>query len=249
MESPLFQYLLRLGDDSLILGHRLAEWCSRAPMLEEDLALTNMALDHIGRAKSIFEYAAVFEGQGNSADDLAFGRDERHYYNILMTEAPNGDFAVTMTRLFLFSSFDVLRLEELSNSKDETIAGIAQKGVKESRYHCRHAADWLRRLGRGTEESQRRAQEALDSLWTYTAEMFEMDDTEIVLIEEGIGCDLHTLREIWKKDVAEVISGAGLKLPEGGYMHFGGRRGVHTEALGHILAEMNYGYALMKDEV
>ena len=245
MESPLLQYLFRLGDDSLILGHRLSEWCSRAPMLEEDLALANMALDHIGRAKMLLEYAASFEAMGHSADDLAFGRDERHYYNLLITEVPNGDFAVTMVRMFLFSAFDVLRLEELSTSHDEMLAGIAQKGVKESRYHRRHAADWIWRLGKGTDESRRRVQRALHTIWPFTDEMFDMDDTERVLIEEGIGCDLHTLREIWKKDVSEVISNAGLTLPEDGYMHRGGRNGVHTEALGHIISEMNYGYELM----
>ncbi|MCC7246528.1 MAG: phenylacetate-CoA oxygenase subunit PaaC [Saprospiraceae bacterium] len=246
MESPLLQYLFRLGDDSLILGHRLAEWCSRAPTLEEDLALTNMSLDHIGRAKMILEYAASFEALGRDADELAFGRDERHYHNLLITEVPNGDFAVTMVRMFLFSAFDVLRLDELSSSEDETLAGIAQKGVKESRYHRRHAADWIWRLGKGTDESHRRTQQALNSLWGYTAEMFDMDDTERVLLEEGIGCDLHTLREIWKKDVNEVFTNAGLTLPEDGYMHRGGRNCVHTEALGHIIAEMNYGYAMMQ---
>lgn len=245
-ESPLLKYLFRIGDDSLILGHRLAEWCSRAPTLEEDLALTNFALDHTGRAKMVLEYAASFEALGNTADDLAFGRDERHYYNLLMAEAPNGDFAMTMVRLYLFSAFDMLRLEELCSSKDETIAGIAQKGYKESYYHRRHAADWLVRLGNGTEESHRRAQKALDTLWGYVEEMFEMDDTEIDLVEHGIGCDLHTLRKIWDKNVSETLAQANLKSPISCYMFKGGRKGVHTEALGHIIAEMNYGYAMMQ---
>jgi ring-1,2-phenylacetyl-CoA epoxidase subunit PaaC len=239
-QAALFQYCLRLGDDAVILGHRLSEWCSQAPILEEDLALTNFALDYIGRAEDVFEYAASLEGKGRSGDDLVYRRPERQYYNHLITEQPNGDFAQTIARQFLFSSFDCLHLEELTRSQDATLAGIAAKGIKEAKYHLRHATDWVFRLGDGTPESHSRMQAALDKLWMFTGELFEMDDIDLMLLEAGIACDLHTIKPVWQKQVAQVIAGATLQLPADGYMQTGSRQGVHTEYLGHILSEMQY---------
>lgn len=240
MKNPLLQYVLRLGDDAVVLGHRLSEWCSRAPILEEDLALTNIALDYIGRAASLLEYAAECEGQGNSADDLVYRRDERHYYNHLLVELPNGDFAQTMVRQFLFSAYDLLLCTELSGSRNERLAGIFQKAVKEAKYHRNHAANWLIRLGNGTEESHIRTQKAVDWLWPFTGDLFDMGDTDLVLLEEGIACDLHTLKQIWLRDTQQVFIEAGLKVPSDVYMHTGSRHGIHTEYLGHLLAEMQF---------
>jgi ring-1,2-phenylacetyl-CoA epoxidase subunit PaaC len=240
MKSTLSTYTLRIADDSLILGHRLSEWCGHGPILEEDIAMTNIALDLIGQATSLLEYAAATEGKGRTADDLAFLRYERHYTNALLTEQPNGDFAQTMVRQWIFDTFRVLFFDALSRSADETLAAIAVKSLKETKYHYKHSSEWMIRLGDGTEESNQRMQKALNALWRYADELFYMDDTDRELIEAGIAFDLETLRERWMERIDAVLSEATLSLPEGNWKLQGGRQGRHSEHLGYLLTEMQY---------
>lgn len=239
-QDALFQYVVRLGDDALILSHRLSEWCSRAPELEEDLALANIALDLLGQARALYSYAAEIEGKGRSEDDIAFLREEREYRNLLLLEQPNEDFAYAMARQFLFDGMSLPFFEALSASKDETLAGIAQKAVKEVRYHLRHASEWVVRLGDGTDESQQRMQTALDDLWIYTGELFAMDDLDRRMVEAGIGVDLTELKAGWDATVDEVLAEATLNRPADGWMQSGGRMGRHSENMGYILAELQY---------
>ena len=237
--SPdLFHYLLRLGDDRLVLGHRLSEWCGHAPILEEDIALANIALDLIGQATLLLKLAGEVEGKGRDEDALAYFRDAIDYRNILMVELPKGDFAFTIVRQFLFGVAAFHQLEALSRSTHATLAGIAAKALKETRYHVRHSADWVIKLGDGTEESHRRAQTALDDLWRYTGEMFLADEVDSRLRQEGVAPDLTSLEPTWRQQVTDVLSRATLSAPAVGYMQRGGRVGRHTEHLGHMLSEM-----------
>lgn len=236
----LVAYLLRLGDDSLILGHRLSEWCGHGPILEEDIAMTNIALDLIGQTTTILEYAGEAEGKGRSADDLAFLRFDREYKNALLVEQPNGDFALTMMRQFLFDAYRLPLFEALLNSKDERLAGIAEKSLKETKYHLKHSAEWVIRLGDGTEESHERAQNALDELWRYSADLFCSDDVEAALVEQGFVPSSDAIRPLWEKTVNEVLAEATLKIPENNWKFEGGRHGKHSEHLGYILAELQY---------
>ena len=237
-ETPLVLYALRRADDALILGHRLSEWCGHAPMLEEDMALANMGLDLLGQARGLYAYAAKVEGKGNDEDKFAYLRDVRQYRNLLLLEQPNGDFARTMTRQFFYAVFADLYWRTMMNSRDATLAAIAAKSEKESAYHVRHSSEWIVRLGDGTEESHRRAQTAIDDLWAYTGEMFEVDDSERALIETGVAIDPATLRSRWLKTVADVVSEATLVLPKSDWMQQGGRSGRHSEHLGHLLSEL-----------
>ncbi|MDP4219991.1 MAG: 1,2-phenylacetyl-CoA epoxidase subunit PaaC [Bacteroidota bacterium] len=240
-QEALFTYLLRLGDNALVMGHRLSEWSSFAPILEEDLALTNIALDHIGRAQALLKYAAEIEGKGRTEDDLAYKRPERQFLNVLLVEQPNGDFASTIARQIFHSAFELQLFEALSKSKDETLSGLAARCLKEVKYHWRHAFDWLQRLGDGTEESHERMQKGIDDLWMYSGELFEIDDVEAMLIEEGIAVDNSAFYDKWNALISEALSSATITRPEeGAYMQTGGRKGVHTENLGFILAEMQY---------
>lgn len=239
-KDPLYNYCLRLADDSLILGHRLSELCSRGPMLEEDLALTNIALDHIGRAQAILKYAAEIDGKGQTEDDIAYRREERDYQNHLITEQPNGDFAHVIARQLYISLFELLFYTQLEKNSNNTLAGIAAKTLKEIRYHVKHAGDWVIRLGDGTEESKRRMQKAINDLWTYTAELFEMDQLDFSLVKQNIAVDLIPLKAIWEKQVKDILDEATLQMPEANYMQTGGHSGIHTENLGHILSEMQY---------
>lgn len=239
-QEALFKYLLRLGDNALILSYRLGEWSSNAPYLEEDLALTNIALDLTGRADALLRYAGEIEGKGRNQDDLAFKRDERHFYNNLITEQPNGDFATTIVRQLLYSTFDFLLYEALAKSSDPTIAGIAEKAIKETKYHIRHCTQWMYRLGDGTDESHNRTQKALDELWAYTEELFEMDDVDDILIKAGIATDLSVIKALWSERVGEMIITSTLKRPTDGYMQTGSRKGIHSEYLGFILSEMQF---------
>ena len=239
-QQALYTYLLRLGDSALIQGHRLSEWCSRGPILEEDLALTNLALDHIGRAQALLKYAGEVEGQGRSEDDLAYRRGERAFLNPLITELPNGDFAFTMARMLLVAAFEYPLYNTLIQSADTTLAGIAAKAVKEVRYHLIHAQDWCYRLGKGTELSHQKLQAAFDELWMFTGELFEMDQVDEVLFSSDIAADLHTVREVWRKTVMETLQQATIREPQADYMQSGSRQGIHTEYLGHILTEMQY---------
>jgi ring-1,2-phenylacetyl-CoA epoxidase subunit PaaC len=237
-ETPLVLYTLRRADDALILGHRLSEWCGHAPALEEDMALANMALDLLGQARELFGYAAKVEGKDNDEDRFAYLRDVRQYRNILLVEQPNGDFARTMVRQFFYAVFADLYWRAMMNSKDATLAAIAAKSEKESAYHVRHCSEWIVRLGDGTEESHARAQDAIDHLWAYTGEMFDVDDTEHGLIDAGIAIDPATLKAQWQKIVSGVVAEATLALPDNNWMQQGGRIGHHSEHLGHLLSEL-----------
>lgn len=240
LEQAKFEYLLRLGDSSLIIGHRLSEWCGHGPILEEDIALINIALDFVGNATSLLIYAGELEGKGRNEDDLAFMRGEREYRNLLITEQPNGDYANTIARQFLFDTYMYFLYEELKKSKDETIAAIAVKSHKEITYHLRHTSEWMLRLGDGTAESHQRLQGGLNSLWMFTSEMFDMDEVDAILIKEGIAPDLNKVKAAWEKRVKEVISEATLSLPETTFKQKGSKEGKHSEHLGFLLAEMQY---------
>src|SRR5471032_2305280 len=207
-ETPLVLYALRRADDALILGHRLSEWCGHAPMLEEDMALANMGLDLLGQARELYSYAARVEGRGNDEDKLAYLRDVRQYRNLLLLEQPNGDFAHTMVRQFFYSSFADLYWRAMMKFDDATLAAIAAKSEKESAYHVRHSSEWMVRLGDGTEESHRRAQIAIDDLWAFTGEMFEVDEGERALIEAGIAVYSAALRAQWLKTISDVVGEA-----------------------------------------
>ena len=236
MQQALVTYALRLADDALIYGQRLSEWCSNAPTLEEDLALVNVVLDYIGRARMFYDYAGSISGV--SQDDYAFTRDGREFTNLLICELPNGDFANTLMRQYLLDEFEALFLTALSDSDDTTLALIAQKSLKETTYHLRRSHEWVLRLGMGTCESHRRASAALDALWGYTPEMFVMDDIETGLAAENIAVDRLALLETWRENVDRTLQSAGLPVPADSWQVEGGRKGVHTEHLGHLLAEM-----------
>ncbi|WP_164936896.1 1,2-phenylacetyl-CoA epoxidase subunit PaaC [Bradyrhizobium vignae] len=237
-ETPLVLYALRRADDALILGHRLSEWCGHAPMLEEDMALSNIALDLIGQARELYGYAAKVEGKDNDEDKLAYLRDVRQYRNLLLVEQPNGDFAQTLVRQFFYSAFTDLYWRAMMNSRDATLAAIAAKSEKESAYHLRHASEWIIRLGDGTAESHARAQGAIEHLWAFTGEMFAVDDGERSLIDAGIAVDPATLRGRWLKTLSDVANEATLALPQNDWMQQGGRSGRHSEHLGHLLSEL-----------
>ena len=237
-ETPLVLYALRRADDALILGHRLSEWCGQAPALEEDMALANMGLDLLGQARELYSYAAKVEGQGNDEDKFAYLRDIRQYRNLLLLEQPNGDFAHTMVRQFLYAAFADLYWRAMMRSSDATLAAIAAKSEKESAYHLRHSSEWIVRLGDGTEESHRRAQTAIDDLWAFTGEMFHIDESERALIDSGIAVDPETQRPLWLKTVSDIVSEATLVLPRSDWMQQGGRSGRHSEHLGHLLSEL-----------
>ena len=239
-ESSLFRYALRLADDALILGHRLSEWIGHAPMLEEELALGNIALDLIGEARALYSYAGAVEGAGRDEDAFAYRRDAGGFRNLLLVEQPNGDFAATIVRQFLYAAFIGPFWRALMGSRDATLAAIAAKAEKEAAYHRRHAGEWLIRLGDGTAESHRRAQEALDDLWIYAGEMFEMDADERVLAAEGIAVDRALLRDEWEESVRKLLAEATLARPAAGWTQTGGRNGRHSEHLGHLLAEMQF---------
>jgi ring-1,2-phenylacetyl-CoA epoxidase subunit PaaC len=239
MKNPgLFEYCLRLGDSSLILGHRLSEWCGHGPILEEDIALANMSLDLLGQARMILTYAGTVEGKGRGEDVLAYLRDERDYRNLLITEQPNGDFGQTILRQFLFSAYTFFLYTELKNSKDKTISAFAEKSLKEVKYHLRHSSDWVIRLGDGTEDSHQRMVNAIDELWMFTGDMFEMDETDEELIKAGIAADLKKIFPLWENKVKEIFKEATLEVSQNIFMQHGSRKGIHTENLGYILAEM-----------
>lgn len=239
-QDALFTYLLRLGDDLLILSHRLGEWCGHGPVLEEDIALANRALDHIGEARNLYDYAVQVEGKGRTDDDLAFLRAERQFVNTKLVEQPNGDYAHTIVRSFLFDAYHLPLAEALTKSSDERIAAVAGKAVKEAQYHLKHSSDWLIRFGDGTEESHRRAQDALDALWTYTGDLFVQDELHQTMVKAGIALELVTIKASFDATVDRVLTEATLKRPADGYMMTGGRQGKHSEHLGFLLAEMQY---------
>lgn len=237
-DTSLFDYALALGDDALVLGHRLSQWSGRAPMLEEDIALSNLALDLIGQARLYYAYAGEVEGKGRSEDDLAFFRDAREFRNVLLVEQPNGDFAATMMRHFLYASFMHPYLDAMTRSRDARLAEIAAKAAKEMAYHVRHSAEWVVRLGDGTEDSHGRLSQAATDLWPYTGELFHMEAGEDALAASGIAVERGEIAPIWKTKLTRAFADANLDWPADCAMQTGGRSGLHTEAFGKMLAEM-----------
>lgn len=237
----LYDYCLRLGDTSLILGHRLSEWCGHGPMLEEDIAMANMSLDLIGQAKNMLSYAAQIEGKGNTDDILAYHRDAMQYRNVLLAEQPNGDFAFTMTRQYFISAYNFFLYEELKKSQDKNIAAFAEKSLKEVAYHLRHSSDWMLRLGDGTNESHTRAQDAVNDLWMFTDDLFETNEGDKELFSKKIIPDYNIIKEKWQQHVLNLLHNATLLIPVvNNFMRTGSRNGRHTEHLGYILAEMQF---------
>ncbi len=235
-----FDYLLRLGDDSLVLGQRLSEWTGRCPSVEVDLSLANFALDLVGQATYFLEEAGKREGEGRDGDKLAFHRDVLDYRNCLLVEQPNGDFAQTMARQLLFSTWQKLLFQALTGSRDALIAAVAAKAVKEVTYHEELAAEWVIRLGDGTEESRRRMIDGLDWNWRFIPELFEMDEVATAMAERGIGADLTALRPAYDARISAVLAEATLERPRDQRPILGGRRGHHSEHLGHLLATMQF---------
>jgi ring-1,2-phenylacetyl-CoA epoxidase subunit PaaC len=239
MNQALFDFVIRLGDNNLILGHRLSELCSRGPFLEEDIATTNIALDLVGQARILLTYAGELEGKGRTEDDLAYGRMQDQFKNALITEQPNGDFGVTIARQLYYSAYAYLLLEALKESKDETLAGYAAKAIKETTYHWRHCSEWTIRLGDGTAESHQRMQDAIDLLWRYTDDLFAVVPGDAQLVSDGIIPDLRGLKQKWSEMISEVISRATLTMPAAdAWQMQGSRTGKHTEQLSYILGEM-----------
>lgn len=238
--DTLFEWLLRRGDTALVLGHRVSEWCGHSPVLEEDIALANVALDLIGQARMWLGLAGEVEGKGRGENELAYLRDAWDFRNFLLAEQPNGDFGQTLMRQFLIDAYQVPLLEALKSSKDQRIAAIAAKAGKEVAYHLDRSADLVIRLGDGTEESHRRMQQALDALWSYTGEMFTSDAIDTAMAEAGLAPDAASLKAEWKETVEAVLDEATLTLPESDFAHMGGLTGRHSEHLGHMLAEMQF---------
>ncbi|RYU77840.1 1,2-phenylacetyl-CoA epoxidase subunit PaaC [Hymenobacter persicinus] len=240
VRQQLFAYVLQLADTSLILGHRLSEWCGHGPILEQDLAMANIALDLLGETRSLFQYAAELEGQGRTEDDLAFLRLATEYRNPLLVEQPNGDFAATIVRQFLFDTFHYHCLVELHKSPDAQLAAIAEKAVKEAAYHLKWSSEWMIRLGDGTAESRQRLDKALATLWRYSGELTTPTATEQALQAAGIIPDYAALRPAMDAHVAHVFGEATVPVPQGVFMMTGGKEGRHSEHLGYILAELQY---------
>ena len=243
-DSQLFDYLLRFADSNLILAQRLGEWIGHGPVLEEDIALANVGLDLLGQARLWFAYAgeveARFRGVGRSEDELAFQRDSGDFRNLLLVEQPNGNYADTMARQLYFDVWHELALTELSRSTDARIAEIAVKSLKEAIYHAERSTGWVIRLGDGTTTSHDRMQDAIDALWPYTGEMFSGDETDTALASDELVCDPGSLKHAWLERIAVVLSEATLTLPSSDWMQRGGKQGVHSEHLGHVLAEMQW---------
>jgi len=231
-------YLLYLADTALILGQRLGEWCGHGPVLEQDIAMTNISLDYIGRSRLLYQYIATLTE--SDEDRLAFLRDEREFLNVLLAEHPNVDFAYTVARQFLLEAFHFPYYSELKNSSDLQLAAIAEKTVKETAYHLKWSAEWMIRLGDGTEISHQKIQTALNELWSFTGELFDPADYETFMLQESIAPDLNSINKSWKEKVQQVISEATLTMPENQWMQSGGKQGIHTEAMGFILTEMQY---------
>ena len=240
LEDPLTAYVVRLGDDALIAGHRLSEWAGSAPYLEEELALANVALDLLGRARLCYGYAAERNGPPWSEDTFAYRRDCRDFMNHLIHELPRGDFAFTMARQFLTDSLSVPFLDALALTADPRLAAIGAKCVKESRYHLRRSTDWMLRLGDGTPESHRRLQDAVDELWGFTPELFEPDALELQLVTDGLAVDVRLLHAPWLDAVSQALLSVDIVLPSLDWRVEGGRRGLHTEHLGHLLSELQF---------
>lgn len=236
----LYQYILGIADNSLILGQRMGELCGHGPSLETDIACTNISLDLLGQVRNYYQYASKIAGDGRNEDDIAMLRQEREYRNVLLVEQPNTDFGYTMARQFLFDVYNFLFLVELQKSKDLTLSAIASKAIKEVSYHLRFSSDWIKRLGDGTEESHERIQNAIIDLWVYTEEFFHLTVADKDMIEQGIGVDVSRLKEAYYKKVSEVLQESTLEIPETKYFKKGGKQGIHSEHMGYLLAELQY---------
>ena len=235
-----FAYILHLADNALILGQRLSEWCGHGPILEQDMAMTNISLDLVGQSRSLFQLAGELEGKGRSEDDLAFMRVEIDYKNCLLAEQPNGDFAKTILRQFFYDAFSFHNYTALLQSSNEQVRAIAEKSLKEVTYHLKWSSEWVIRLVDGTEESLLRMKTALLELWTFTGELYTPVDYEIKAAESGLGVDFDKIKTLWFEEVKKVFDMAGIKVPAGGWMQKGGKKGIHTEHLGFLLADMQY---------
>lgn len=261
--KSLLHYTIRLADDALIVGHRLSEWCGHGPILEQDIAMTNTALDHLGRARSLYQYAAqlfnelpaeeknqaftsvaiqnlVTRGENIDEDDLAYLRDGWDFRNALLLEQPNMDWAYTIARSFYYDTFNFFFFTALVQSKDQSLSAIAEKSLKEVTYHLRWSSEWVVRLGDGTDESHAKMQKAVDELWMYTGELFQMSEADAAAHTQGIGPDLAPIKAQWAERVRSVFEEATLTLPAGTWMQQGGKDGLHTEHLGYLLAELQF---------
>ena len=238
--KALTDYILHLGDNALILGQRNSEWCGHGPVLEQDIAITNISLDLVGQARYFYQYAAQLTGNNATEDTMAYLRPEREFRNCLLVEQENGDWGQTILRQFFFSSFQFLLFTELVNSRDKAIGSIAEKAIKEVTYHLRWSSEWVIRLGDGTAESHQRMRNAIEALWTYTGELFIATGYEKECIPDGTAADLSLLKEPWLDKIKSVFKEATLPVPEHSYMQTGGKTGIHTESLGYILADMQY---------
>jgi len=239
-KDALVNYCLRLGDSSLILGQRMAEWCSNGHIIEEDIAMSNLALDFIGQARTMLTYAGELEGKGRTEDDLAGFRNEREFYNTLLSERPNGHFGDTVARNFLHDIYFLHLYNALENSTDERVAAHASKSLKEVQYHVRHSSEWMIRLGDGTEESHEKIQTSLNDLWEFTGDLFEMNEVDEILIKEGIAVDMNSIKAKWDNSINEILERAKLNRPSNVFMHTGRLKAIHSEHLGHLLCEMQY---------
>jgi len=239
-KEALLDYILRLGDNNLILGQRLSEWCGHAPELELDIALTNIALDLMGQTRNLYQYAGEVEDKGRTEDDIAFLRDVRAYRNVLLVEQPNEDFAYTIVRQFFFDVYNFLFYRALQESKDSRLAEIAVKSLKEINYHIRFSSEWVIRLGDGTDISREKMQTAIDDLWDYVGELTEMNEVDKIMLTEGIAVDLEQLKESYYAKIAEILEMATLKTPTYEPYQLGGKNGEHTEHLGHLLTELQW---------
>jgi ring-1,2-phenylacetyl-CoA epoxidase subunit PaaC len=240
MTKHLIQYIYGIADNALILGQRLGELCGHGPSLETDIAMTNISLDLFGQVRSYYQYAAKLQGGDATEDTIAFLRKEREYKNVLLVEQPNTDFAYSITKQFLFDIFHLALLEELQNSKDEMLAAIAKKSIKEVLYHTRFSSDWIKRLGDGTEESHNRIQNAINDLWIFTDELFHQTDADKAMVAEGIGVDTSLLKINYYKKVSEILEEATLQTPTIEFFQKGGKQGIHSEHMGYILTELQY---------
>lgn len=233
-------FVERLGDDSLILSHRITEWCGHGPELEEDIALSNIGLDLLGQCQSLLNYAGELEGEGRKADDYAYKRPERSFKNVLLVEQPNGHYGDTIARQFLYSVFQFYLMEGMASSKDEFLKGFAEKSIKEVAYHVRHTSQWVIRFGDGTQESHEKIQEALALLWRYTAELFDRDEVIITLEEADVIPSIDEVKRKWSQKIDEILEEATLERPKEEFFASGGRKGIHSEHLGYMLTDMQY---------
>lgn len=240
-KQALIDYTLQLADNALIIGHRNSEWCGHGPILEQDIAISNIALDYIGQARNFYQYAAALSGNGATEDSLAYLRDAIDFKNCLLTELPNGDWAQTILRQFFFSAYQYFLYQQLQQSTDQQLAAIAEKAFKEVTYHLRWSSEWVIRLGDGTEESRERMLHAIEELWSFTGELFEATTYEQQSVNDGYGVAFQEIQHSWMKKVELVFEEATLPIPAANiWMQSGGKKGIHTEHLGFILAEMQF---------